>query len=215
MTRRASFVFVLLFVLALAGAAALFAWDRPAVPDRQATLSLAAANSLLEQGQAALAAETYDQLAEQGVADVVLFYNRGLAYIQMGDLERALRSLETAYAMAPRDAEVAAALEQARGQIAAAGGVPLLSTDRTGLDGMAARLTRPWLTLDELAMLAVSLWIGLALLLLALTIVRSGSKWSGLLRVAATALGVLLLAVILLLGARLAGDLGGPLAFLT
>ena len=211
---RAFWVFALIFLLALAGAGALFVLGAAAAPDPQAALSLAAANGLLARGEVALAVETYEQIAAHGVADASLYYNLGLARAQLGDTGRALQSLEAAYALAPRDPQVIAALESVREQIVTAGGVPVLSTDRPGLDGVAARISRPWLTLDELALAALALWIVLAALLLTLIFMRPGTRGRGLLRVAATALGVLLLAVLLLFGARLATDLSGPLALL-
>jgi tetratricopeptide (TPR) repeat protein len=211
-TTRGFRLFALIFLLALTGAGALFVLGAAAPPDEQAALSLAAANGLFVRGEFALAADAYEQLAGQGVADASLYYNLGLAHAQLGDTDRALKSLETAYALAPRDPDVRAALELVRTQIVAAGGVPVLSGDRPGLDGAAARLSRPWLTLDELSIVTLALWIVLAALLLALTFIRPGTRGRGLLRVAATALGVMLFAALLLLGARLATDLTGPLA---
>lgn len=212
MRGRAFWVFALIFLLALAGAGALFVFGAAAAPDEQAALSLAAANGLYTRGEFALAAGAYEQLAGQGVADASLYYNLGLAHAQLGDTGRALQALETAYALAPRDPDVRAALESVRTQIVAAGGVPILSSDGPGLDGAVARLSRPWLTLDELSTAVLALWIVLATLLLVLIFMRPGARGRGLLRVAATALGVLLFAAVLLLGARLAADLSGPLA---
>jgi tetratricopeptide (TPR) repeat protein len=212
MTGRAFWAFALIFLLALAGAGALFVFGAATAPDEQAALSLAAANGLYTRGEFALAADAYEQLAGQGVADASLYHNLGLAHAQLGDTGRALQSLETAYALAPRDPDVRAALESVQAQIVAAGGVPILAGDKPGLDAAAARLSRPWLTLDELSTVALALWIGLAALLLLLIFMRPGARGRGLLRVAATALGVLLFVAVLLLGARLATDLTGPLA---
>lgn len=209
MSARTGWFFALLFVLALVGAGALFALDGAAAPDEQAALALAAANGLLARGEGALAVEAYEQLAGQGIADAALFYNRGLAYAQLGDWGSALHSLDSAAALAPRDVEVLAAREEVRAQLLAAGGMPVLAGDIPGTAGALARLSRPWVTLDELSATALALWIGLAALLLALIYAPAGTRRRGLLLAGAAVLGVVLIAAVLLLGARAVVELQG------
>ena len=82
--------------------------------------TLVTAEQLYARGEYALAAQGYQQLADQGYADSALFYNMGLAYWMAGDLGRALWSFKSAQAIDPRDAAVEDALQEVRSQIAAA-----------------------------------------------------------------------------------------------
>jgi tetratricopeptide (TPR) repeat protein len=167
----------------------------------------AAANQLYETGQYALAAQAYQQLVDQGYADSALFYNLGNANYKQGDLGRAILNYRRAERLAPRDEDIQANLELARGQIAN----PVEQMDgQKSLLIQVAGFTRNWLTLNELALLALGLWILLALLMMAFSSSRQGSKlWEGLQYGVVVAALALLLAVIGL-GSRLYVDYTRP-----
>jgi hypothetical protein len=126
------------------------------------------AGQLYAQGNYAQAAESYRQLVDQGYAAPALFYNLGLTYLKADDLGRALWSLRSAEQLAPRDEDIRAALVEARTTLAAkapAGDPALRAPEPMGL-GQLIQEVRRWVTADELAILALGLWAGLAILLL-------------------------------------------------
>lgn len=163
----------------------------------------AVAGQLYETGQYALAAQAYQQLVDQGYADSALFYNLGNAYYRQGDLGHAILNYRRAGGLAPRDEDIRANLELAREQIVnPVEGV----TGNESLFSHLANFTRNWLTLNELALMALGLWVLLALLIMAFINRRRGSRmWAGLQYAVLTAALTLLLTVIAL-GSRLYED---------
>ena len=149
-------------------------WARPGhaetdlnKPQAAAQTALLSAAQLYTQGDYALAAQAYSQLIDQGYANVELFYNRGLAYYQAGEPAAALESLRTAAALAPRDAQIRAALAQVE-----AASPPALTAPANGLVDQVNTVAGRWLTRDEMALLALALWLVLTGLLLAATMRR-------------------------------------------
>jgi tetratricopeptide (TPR) repeat protein len=116
------------------------------------------AGKFYEQGKYAEAVNLYDHLLHAGKVSEALYFNRGNAFLKMGQLGKAIASYRQAEQLAPRDAELRANLQFARTQ--ARGGSP-------------ARVNywRRWLeimTLNEWTVLtAAALW--LLFVLLALT----------------------------------------------
>ncbi|MCA9988911.1 MAG: tetratricopeptide repeat protein [Anaerolineales bacterium] len=148
-------------ILALAG---MFTAGRLlAAQPVDAAQTMQAANQLYETGQYPEASRLYQQLADQGVSSSALFYNLGNTYFKQGDLGYAILNYDRAAQLAPRDADIQANLDLARAQ----------AVDRfeeTGNDGALTRLagaTRAWLTLNEMAVLALGLWFLFVLLLIA------------------------------------------------
>jgi tetratricopeptide (TPR) repeat protein len=163
----------------------------------------AAASQLYETGQYALAAQAYQQLADQGYADSALFYNLANAYYRQGDLGHAILNYRRARDLAPRDGDIRANLDLAREQIAnpvegVKGNENLLSH--------LANFTRNWLTLNELALLALGLWVLLAVLIMAFSNSQRGSRmWTGLQYTVLT-VALTLLLIVIGLGNRLYVD---------
>ena len=167
MKRTIPLIFVGLTITTLLVFAPLLVRAATTSPAAAAPEALQTAEQLYRQGDYALAAASYRQLVDQGAADSGLFYNMGLAYRQAGELGQALWSLRSAESLDPRDPETRLALDagarptgwqrrRRRRRLPAAESLP----------GRLAALTNPWLTADELAWLALSLWIVVAMLLL-------------------------------------------------
>ncbi len=121
--------------------------------------TLVRGNQLYEQGNFAAATQVYEQLVSQGVRDSLLYYNLGNAYYKQGDVGRAILNYSRAARLAPRDADLRANLALARSQV-----VDQYATGTVSpLDGLLTLVGR-WLTVDELAGLALILWIVCVLL---------------------------------------------------
>ena len=101
-----------------------------------------------------------------GLRRSALFYNLGLAYLKADDLGRALWSLRSAEELAPRDEDIRAALVEVRAALAAKAR-RAIPASRAGTHGAWSvdQEVRRWVTADELAILALGLWAGLAILL--------------------------------------------------
>jgi len=119
--------------------------------------ALAAANHLYEAGHYAEATQMYQQLAERGIEDSILFYNLGNAQYQQGNVVQAIIHYQHAAQLAPRDADIQANLELALSQS------PLpMPAAAFGRIGAIADVTDSWLTVNELALLALGLWFAFA-----------------------------------------------------
>lgn len=122
--------------------------------------AVAAANQLVNAGHYAEAGQLYEQLAAQSPRDAALLYNLGNTYFAQGDMGQALLAYQQAAALAPRDADIRANLaltEQTLGVGASAAGP---------VAGLAAAVRR-WLTVDELALLVLGVWLAVGALALA------------------------------------------------
>ena len=203
MKRTFAWIFVGLLVAALlvSAPALVRAATVPAAP--AAPAAVAAAEQLYNQGNYAVAAASYRQLVDQGVADARVFYNMGLAYRQAGELGQALWSLRSAANLDPRDPDLRTALAEVRAQLAAEAPEIARVPAEMALPGRVAALTSPLLTADELSWLAVSLWIVVALLLL-LALLAGGEQLPRIARRTVVLVGVGLVAVLVLWGSRIA-----------
>lgn len=119
-----------------------------------------AAAKLYAQGRAAEAAAAYESLVTNGVVTPSVLFNQGNAWLQAGQVGRAITSYRRAQRLAPRDADVAEGLRQARKQVP--------GTPNPG-PGSGPAGGGPWLsilTANEWAWLAfgaVWAWFGLLL----------------------------------------------------
>ena len=145
-------VFLLLIVSSTFVPQSLHAQSLDVEPLRQA-------NQLYENGQFNEAANRYQQLADQGVVDGILFYNLGNAYMKQGDVGRAILNYERAVRLLPRDDDVQVNLALARSEA-----VDQYEGDGESLLNQIVMLGRTWLTRDEMALLALGLWMLLALI---------------------------------------------------
>jgi len=118
--------------------------------------TLAVANQLYENGRYPEAAQTYEQLVAQGFHDATIYYNLGNAYYQQADIGRAILNYERAARLAPRDADIRANLQAAREQL-----VNHIAADDSVFNQLAI-FARSWLTLNEMAVAALTLWFLLA-----------------------------------------------------
>jgi hypothetical protein len=153
--------------LVLANQALLYA--KPSVTAAESMLT---ANHLYESGQFTQAAQAYQQLVDQGYADGALFYNLGNAYFKQGDVGRAVLNYRRAEGFAPRDPDIQANLSLARAQIIDQ--LEEVAADR-GFFGNLADFTQSWLTINELAMMTLGLWVLAAFLIIAFGSSRRGS----------------------------------------
>ena len=167
------------------------------------------AEQLYQKGQYALAAETYQQLADQGLVDGALYYNLGLSRLRAGDLGRALWSLRLAQQVDPRDEGIQATLADVRTQIAESATAAdqtygaLMEATGNNIAYRAADLTNNWFTLNELALIALSLWTAFALLLLVWVLRVQNGFLRGVARAGAPIVGIFLVVAVLALGSRI------------
>jgi tetratricopeptide (TPR) repeat protein len=159
--------------------------------------AVSAANQLYTVGHHAEAAKILEQLVAQGVQDSVVFYNLGNAYYQQDDLGRAILNYQRAARLAPRDGDIKANLQLAREQA-----VGLFPDDATGPVNSLSNITRNWLTLNETAVVALSLWFTLGFLLLVWRQLQPGTVQTGT-KYALIVAAALLALTGLLLGSRL------------
>ncbi len=171
-------------------------WARP-MGDAVDTLLMA--NQLYESGQFEKAAQAYQQLVDQGFEDVVLFYNLANAYFKQGQLGYAILNYRRAEQLAPRDADVANNLRLAREQTVD----QIDKTSGRGFFDYLVQFTKAWLTVDELAWIALGLWFLLTLLLIVLTRSRVRSVWHEGAQYTLIVVALLLLASGFSLGSRL------------
>lgn len=197
MKRSALFLILIAAVLVagLAFTAQVLSGTQPA--DVQA---LSAANALVVAGHYAEAAQIYEQLAAQGAPSAPLFYNLGNAYFLQGDTNRAVRAYEAAAELAPRDPDVRHNLELARSQTT---GIALAQP--AGPLGELSTLTGRWLTINELAVIALGAWFLLGFFIVAYRHFQAGRRPAGLRIVAAlTLIAVVLTGTALM--SRIAGQ---------
>jgi tetratricopeptide (TPR) repeat protein len=216
--KRSVLAIILAGLVLLTGfGAVVLSLSRPAPVDARA---MTAANALVAAGHYAEAAQMYEQLITQGAQDAALYYNLGNVALSMGDAGRAAAAYERAAALAPRDADIranlAVARQQTRGPVNPATGqqqtrgqsnLPVaqqargpVSTRSAGPLGSLADATGHWLTIDELALLALAAWLALGLLVFGYRTLQPERR-PALLRVGLAAA----LVVVLATGAGLAG----------
>jgi tetratricopeptide (TPR) repeat protein len=121
------------------------------------------ANKLYESGQYDQATQIYEQIISQGVQDSAIYYNLGNVYYKQGALGRAIVNYERAALMNPRDSDIQANLTIARNQAEQSESLPAIATGP--LDSIT-RLIGSWLSIDEIAILALGLWFAFSLLFL-------------------------------------------------
>lgn len=158
---------------------------------------MTAADRLYEAGHYAEAARLYRQLADQGFVDSRLYYNLGTAYYQQGDTANAWIALEKASRLAPRDVDIRANLVQAR-QALGFSAEPV----HPGWLGRVADLSGRWLTRDEMAVMALCLWLALGLLV----VVWRGLSRESLRQIMRPAI-VIVAALVLLFGVALSSNM--------
>ena len=145
--------------------------------------TMAAANNLYAAGHFGEAKQLYEQMVAQGAEDAALFYNLGNAAYQLGDHEQAGIYYARAAELAPRDADIQA-------NLALVGGAPTAESPVQDVLG--------WLTLNETAVLTITLWFVFGAALLAIVLLESGRG-----RTVATAVAVFSFVILVAAGALL------------
>ena len=157
--------------------------------------AMGGANVSYEDGDFAQAAQTYQQLVDQGHREATLFYNLGNAHYKDGEIGRAVLNYLRAERLTPRDPDIRANLEIARGQT-----VDVLDEE----EGPGAAIVPTALRLndDELSVAVLALWSLTALSLTLRTLLRTG-KVRRAARYVAFVAGILMLVSVASLGVRL------------
>ena len=141
-----------------------------------ATELMAEANERYELGEFAEAAQQYEALVGAGYRDAAVYYNLGNAYLEDGDLGRAILNYLRAEELSPRDPDVIANLDLARSLT-----VDQLQAEGDSLVASVADFGRQWATTTEYGLAALLLWaiVGLSV---APLIVRPAMRRRALLR---------------------------------
>jgi tetratricopeptide (TPR) repeat protein len=152
------------------------------------------------------ATQAYQELVTAGVKNSDIFYNLGNAYFKQGDIGRAIVNYRRAKLLSPRDGDIQTNLGMAEAQ----------AKDQLDLNGEStinriAEVSQNWVTLNEMALLALTLWFGLALLLFSLSQTES-ARGHEVVQYGAIIVGLLFVASALALGSRLYVEATQPAA---
>jgi tetratricopeptide (TPR) repeat protein len=117
------------------------------------TEAMIRANENYQTGQFERAIEDYEALVANGVRHAAVYFNLGNAYLQDGEVGRAILNYRRAQLLAPRDEAIAANLEIARAQ----------TVDKIQISGAEqfdlTQLIGQWVTLGEMALLILAMWL--------------------------------------------------------
>ena len=114
---------------------------------------MADANRRYERGEFAEAAQQYEALIGRGYLDAAVYFNLGNAYLESGDLGRAVLSYLRAEELSPRDPDILANLELARSRT-----VDQLEAEGDSLVASVSDLGRRLATTVEFGAAALLLW---------------------------------------------------------
>ena len=146
-------------VVSLAALGALVAVTGVALAQSPSPTELMAeANAQYERGEYTDAAQQYEALIDSGYEDATLYYNLGNAYFKNGDLGRAVLNYLRAEELSPRDTDIRANLELARGRA-----VDQVESGGGSLIASVSNVARRWGTVSEMGVLSLLLWVASAL----------------------------------------------------
>ena len=155
---------------------------------------MARANERYERGEYAEAAQQYEDLVARGFGDASVYFNLGNAYLESGDLGRAILSYLRARELAPRDSDIRGNLDLARSMtvdgVVGETGSPIESVSFMGLQ---------WATPSELGAAALVLWIVTGLAVGALMVWRALPLRNGIRTLAALSAVATLISLLLVL----------------
>lgn len=129
---------------------------------------MAEANAQYERGEYADAAQQYEALIDSGYEDPALYYNLGNAYFKTGDLGRAVLNYLRAEELTPRDPDIRANLELARART-----VDQVESGGESLFASVSNAARRWVTVGEMGVLSLLLWVASAIAIGALIVWRA------------------------------------------
>ena len=148
---------------------------------------LAAANQRHERGEFTEAVQHYEAVIGMGYRDPVVYYNLGNAYLESGDLGRAILNYLRAEELSPRDPDIFANLAVARSRT-----VDQLEAEGDTLVASVANFGGRWATTAEFAVAALLLWAVAGIIVVAL-ILRPAMRLGAVLRGGAVAAVVVML----------------------
>ncbi len=149
MNRRMSVAMGLLSAFAIFAALASGVMAQEPSADQK----MAEANRRFERGEFAEATQQYEALIGLGYRDTAVYYNLGNAYLEDGDLGRAVLNYLRAEELSPRDPDVIANLDLARSRT-----VDQLQAEGDSLVASVADFGRRWATATEFGVAALLLW---------------------------------------------------------
>ena len=114
---------------------------------------MARANVHYDREEYAEAIQQYEALIGQGYRDAAVHYNLGNAYLESGDLGRAILNYLRAEELSPRDPDILANLELARSRT-----VDQLEAEGDSLVASISDFGRRWATTGEFGAAALLLW---------------------------------------------------------
>ena len=156
------------------------------------------ANERYERGEYAEAAQQYEALVARGYGDASVYFNLGNAYLESGDLGRAILSYLRARELSPRASDIRTNLDLARSMT-----VDRVAAERGSLIESVSFFGRQWATPSELGAAALLIWtvcglaIGALLVWRDLPLRRSIRALAALMTVAASTSFLLLVSMIL------------------
>ena len=189
MNRRMSVVMGLLSAFAVFAALAGGVMAQEPSADQK----MAEANRRVERGEFAEAAQQYEALIGLGYRDTAVYYNLGNAYLEDGDLGRAVLNYLRAEELSPRDPDIVANLDLARSRT-----VDQLEAEGDSLVASVADFGRRWATTTEFGIAALLLW-AVAGVAVSVSITRPAMRRRAILRSVAAAAFVVMLAPLVLL----------------
>ena len=155
---------------------------------------MAEANAQYERGEFSEAAQQYEALIDSGYEDAALYYNLGNTYFKNGDLGRAVLNYLRAEELSPRDTDIRANLEFARART-----VDRVESGGESLLASVSNVARRWVTVGEMGVLSLLLWIVSALAIGALIVWRAVPRRAAVLNGAIVASAATLVSFLLLL----------------
>ena len=154
---------------------------------------MAVANLRFERGEYAEAAQQYEALVGLGYRDPAVYFNLGNAYLEAGELGRAVLNYLRAEELSPRDPDIIANLVLARSRT-----VDQLQAEGDSLVASVADFGRRWATTAEFAVAALLLWAVAGIAVSAL-ILRPAIRGRDIIRGGAAAAFVVMLILLVLL----------------
>ena len=119
---------------------------------------MAEANARYERGEYAGAAQLYEALAGRGYRDATIYFNLGNAYMEVGDLGRAVLNYLRAEELSPRDSDIMSNLVLARSRT-----IDQVQAEGDSLVASISDFGRRWATAGEFGLTTLLLWTVFAL----------------------------------------------------
>ena len=129
---------------------------------------MARANERHERGEYAEAAQQYEALIDRGYEDASVYFNLGNAYLESGDLGRAILSYLRARELSPRASDIRTNLDLARSMT-----VDSVAAETGSLNESLSFFGRQWATPSELGAAALLIWTVCGLAIGALLVWRT------------------------------------------